>query len=100
MAVNEKDFECDMMRIRDVVNRILWKYSKELENYYLVVIDRLDVSGFKRIPFNHIKSVDNHYVYVSNGVDVTAIPIHRVVMVENSSGEVIWSREKSSRRYF
>ncbi|MCS7111804.1 MAG: RNA repair domain-containing protein [Sulfolobales archaeon] len=88
------------MRIRDVINRILWKYGKELENYYLVIVDRLDISGFKRIPFSHIQSVDNYYVYISSGMDTTAIPIHRVVMIEDASGVVIWSREKSSKRYF
>lgn len=88
------------MRIRDAINRILWKYREVLEDYYLVVVDRLDVSGFKRISFKYIHSVDNHYIYVSNGANVTAIPIHRVVMIEDTRGDVIWSREEGSKDNF
>ncbi len=88
------------MRIRDAINRILWKYREALENYYLVIVDRLDVSGFKRIPFKYIHSVDNHYVYVNNGTVIIAIPIHRVVMIEDVRGEVIWSRGEDSKDSF
>lgn len=85
---------CDMMRIKDAINKILWKYRNALENYYLVVVDRLNVSGFKRIPFKSIHSVDNYYVYVTNGFDTVVIPIHRVIMIEDIKGTVIWSREE------
>uniref|UniRef100_A0A7J3QD55 UPF0248 protein ENV02_01135 n=1 Tax=Ignisphaera aggregans TaxID=334771 RepID=A0A7J3QD55_9CREN len=88
------------MRIRNVINKILWKYREKLDSYYLVVIDRLNKSGLKRIPFRYVHSVDNYYVYIISNSDLMAIPIHRVLMIENVNGETIWSREKGCKEDF
>lgn len=79
------------MRIKDVVNKILWRNKDELGEFLLVVIDRQSRSGFKYIGFENIKRVDNNYIYV--GIDgETIIPLHRVVRIERRNGEIVWQR--------
>ncbi|MDK6028284.1 RNA repair domain-containing protein [Ignisphaera sp. 4213-co] len=80
------------MRIKDIVNKILWSV-KNIEDYYLVVIDRIDETGFRKIPFSKIVRIDNNYVYVidSSGYE-HAIPIHRIVKIVKNN-EIIFERK-------
>lgn len=81
------------MRIKEIINKILYKYKESLNQYMLVIIDRTYDSGIKYIRFTNIKHVDNNYLYIESEVgEEIVIPIHRVIRIEKMNGEVIWSR--------
>lgn len=81
------------MRIKEAINRILWKYRESLDEFLLVIVDRTTSSGYRYILFSKIKDVDNNYVYLSNELqELTVIPLHRVVRIEKKNGEIIWQR--------
>ena len=80
------------MKIRDAINMILWKYRNNLENYVLVIRDRLSSSGYKSIPFTYIKRVDRSYIYIEINDSITIIPLHRALRIEKESGEIVWKR--------
>ncbi|MEM2397132.1 MAG: RNA repair domain-containing protein [Ignisphaera sp.] len=83
------------LRLKEVINKILYKYQNSLDDYLLVIIDRMCESNTKYIKFSHVKHVDNNYLYISSGIEEeTVIPIHRVIRIEKTNGEVIWSRIK------
>ncbi|MCC6045883.1 MAG: RNA repair domain-containing protein [Ignisphaera sp.] len=86
------------MKIKEVINKILWtvKERKELEKYRLIIIDRVDSTGFREIPFTHIVRVNNNYIYVINiKKEVVAIPLHRVVRIVKGY-ETIYKRKSNS----
>ena len=87
-----------MMKIKEVVNKILWSVNKEdLKDYYLIIIDRVAQSGFKKIPFSKIVAIDNAYVYImSDNNDICAIPIHRIVKILKVN-TIIYDRYRSSK---
>lgn len=81
------------MRIKDVLNMILWKYSDSLDQFLLVILDRASNSGFRYIEFTYVKRVDKNYLYIDIGSeDVVVIPLHRVVRIEKKNGEIVWER--------
>lgn len=82
------------MRIKDIINKILWKYSNLLDEYLLVVVDRVSQSGFRYIEFKNIKHVNKNYIYIADSNNTVAIPIHRVIMIEKKNGEIIWRRKR------
>lgn len=81
------------MRIKEIINKILFKYKESLDQYMLVIIDRKSNSGVNYIQFTRIKHVDNNYLYIESeaGEDIV-IPVHRVIRIEKNDGEIIWTR--------
>jgi uncharacterized protein (UPF0248 family) len=81
------------LRIKEIINKVLFKYKDSLNQYMLVIIDRKCSSRTKYLSFELIKHVDNYYIYVESedGREV-AIPIHRVIRIEKRGGEIVWSR--------
>ncbi|MEM1541516.1 MAG: RNA repair domain-containing protein [Ignisphaera sp.] len=81
------------MKIKEAINRIIWKHRDSLEEFLIVIIDRMTTTGYRYIPFSCIKNADNNYIYVSNEVnEFIAIPIHRVIRIEKKNGEIVWKR--------
>lgn len=81
------------MRIREAINMVLWKYRDHLDEFLLVIEDRLTGLGYRCIPFTDILRVDKRYVYIGGGNTLTnLIPIHRVLRIVKRSGEVVWER--------
>jgi len=81
------------MRIREAINMVLWKYRDRLDEFLLVVEDRLTGLGYRYIPFTNILRVDKRYVYIRSSDTLTnLIPIHRVLRIIKKSGEVVWER--------
>ena len=81
------------MRIREAINMVLWKYRDNLEDYLLIVEDRLSGWGYRAIPFTEILRVDRAYVYIGSSEELcTQIPIHRVIRIEKRGGEIVWAR--------
>lgn len=70
-----------MLKIKDVINKILWS-EKDIEKCYIVIIDRAEVSGTKKIPLSRVVRVDNNYIYVVDAIgEEHPIPLHRVIKV-------------------
>jgi len=81
------------MRIREAINMVLWKYRDCLNEFLLVVEDRLTGLGYRYIPFTNILRVDNRYIYIGDSNTLTnLIPIHRVLRIVKRSGEIVWER--------
>lgn len=81
------------MRIKDIINTIMYKYYASLNEFLLVVVDRTSESGVRYIEFTHVRRADNNYLYISSSLgDDMVIPIHRVVRIEKKTGEIVWSR--------
>ncbi len=76
------------MDIRSAINYVLWTKRDKLNEYKVVIVDRLCGSGYREIPMDMIERVDKHYIYLKSG---NVIPIHRVVKIVSSS-EVVWCR--------
>ncbi|AKA72894.1 DUF504 domain-containing protein [Saccharolobus solfataricus] len=79
------------MKIKDAINRVRWKYKEKIDDYVIVIKDKLTETGLKEIPFTDIYTVDNNYLYLK-GED-TIIPLHRVLMIRRKSDDaLIWKR--------
>uniref|UniRef100_A0A7C2ZRF1 UPF0248 protein ENO77_01405 n=1 Tax=Ignisphaera aggregans TaxID=334771 RepID=A0A7C2ZRF1_9CREN len=86
------------MRIKEAVNKILYKHRDTLDDFMLVIVDRTCNSGYKYIGFKQIKHIDNYYVYIGKDNEpTTSIPIHRVVRIEKKNGEIVWNRDMGSQ---
>jgi uncharacterized protein (UPF0248 family) len=59
------------------------------QGYRVVVVDRAEASGLRRIPVDVIERVERSALVLADG---TFIPLHRVVAVEDGSGVTVWSR--------
>ncbi|ADX83908.1 DUF504 domain-containing protein [Saccharolobus islandicus] len=80
------------MKIKDAVNMIRWKYREKIDDYVVIIIDRLTENGLKEILFNEIDAVDNNYLYLKSEEN-TVIPLHRVLMIKRKSDNaLIWKR--------
>ncbi|QXJ31262.1 DUF504 domain-containing protein [Saccharolobus shibatae] len=80
------------MRIKDAVNMIRWKYREKIDDYVVIIIDRLTENGLKEISFSEIDAVDNNYLYLKSEEN-TVIPLHRVLMIKRKSDNaLIWKR--------
>ncbi|MEM1593957.1 MAG: RNA repair domain-containing protein [Ignisphaera sp.] len=67
--------------MKDVVNKILWS-EKDVSKYYIIIVDRVEVSGFKRISLSKVTRVDNSYIYVTDALrEEHAIPLHRIIKI-------------------
>jgi len=81
-----------MTTIREELNKILWGYRDQLDEFYIAVEDRLAPANRRLIPFTRVKRVDRHYIYLD---DDTVIPIHRVREVVKKGGGVVWKKPGS-----
>ncbi|MCH4816121.1 MAG: RNA repair domain-containing protein [Saccharolobus sp.] len=80
------------MRIKDAVNMIRWKYREKIDDYVVIIIDRVTENGLKEISFSEIDAVDNNYLYLKSEEN-TVIPLHRVLMIKRKSDNaLIWKR--------
>ncbi|ACP39338.1 DUF504 domain-containing protein [Saccharolobus islandicus] len=80
------------MKIKDAVNMIRWKYREKIDDYVVIIIDRLTENGLKEISFSEIDDVDNNYLYLKSEEN-TVIPLHRVLMIKRKSDNaLIWKR--------
>lgn len=71
---------------------IRWKYREKIDDYVVIIIDRLTENGLKEILFNEIDAVDNNYLYLKSEEN-TVIPLHRVLMIKRKSDNaLIWKR--------
>ncbi|PVU77557.1 DUF504 domain-containing protein [Sulfolobus islandicus] len=80
------------MKIKDAVNMIRWEYREKIDDYVIIIIDRLTENGLKEIPFSELDAVDNNYLYLKSEEN-TVIPLHRVLMIKRKSDNaLIWKR--------
>jgi len=81
--------------IRNELIRVLW--SRDKDQYSVVIIDRLDPRGFKHISASCIRHVDKAYIHVKcrDEEEETLIPLHRVQAILRGGAET-WSRYRRS----
>ncbi|ACP36725.1 Protein of unknown function DUF504 [Sulfolobus islandicus Y.G.57.14] len=80
------------MKIKDAVNMIRWEYREKIDDYVIIIIDRLTENGLKEISFSELDAVDNNYLYLKSEEN-TVIPLHRVLMIKRKSDNaLIWKR--------
>ncbi|MEL9939909.1 MAG: RNA repair domain-containing protein [Ignisphaera sp.] len=80
-----------MLKIKDAINKILWS-EKDIERYYIVIVDRAEVSGTKKIPLSRVARVDNNYIYVADALgEEHPIPLHRVIKIIKDD-EIVFER--------
>jgi uncharacterized protein (UPF0248 family) len=80
------------MKIKDAVNMIRWEYREKIDDYVIIIIDRLTENGLKEISFSELDAVDNNYLYLKSEENAV-IPLHRVLMIKRKSDNaLIWKR--------
>ncbi len=80
------------MKIKDAINMIRWEYREKIDDYVIIIIDRLTENGLKEISFSELDAVDNNYLYLKSEEN-TVIPLHRVLMIKRKSDNaLIWKR--------
>lgn len=83
-----------MVTIREVLNRIKW--AQGLNVHQVVIIHRGSPGDVKVIEGRSIKELfRNFFIYEEDGVE-TYIPYHRVLEIRNTSGKVLFKRERRS----
>jgi len=71
---------------------IRWEYREKIDDYVIIIIDRLTENGLKEISFSELDAVDNNYLYLKSEEN-TVIPLHRVLMIKRKSDNaLIWKR--------
>ncbi|QGA53210.1 DUF504 domain-containing protein [Sulfolobus sp. E5-1-F] len=79
------------MKIKDAINMVRWKYEENLDDYVILIKDRLTETGLKEISFSEIYTIDNNYLYLKH--EDIVIPLHRVLMIRRKSDNaLIWKR--------
>jgi len=73
--------------IRGILNRVIWSGDIRRASYDIVVVDRLNVNGFRKYKLNEEVKVLNDRLIIND----TIIPYHRVVAILKD-GDVIWKR--------
>jgi len=77
---------------RSEIKSILKWFKYEERDYMVVVLDRDEegVARLKEIPLNRVERVTGWAMYLDDGY--TVIPLHRVYMVKDKRGRVVWRR--------
>jgi len=85
------------LRIRDVLNKILWCELQHLQDYEIHIVHRGCPGDVKVIPFSMVTGVFRGcFTYRDQGSsEDVVIPFHRVILVRNRlSGEVLFERRR------
>ncbi len=75
------------MNPRDVLNRIKWTGSEELEDAVIYYIHRGAPDGIRRVKGEDIVKIGRNYMELENA----SIPYHRIIKISHR-GEILYER--------
>ncbi|MFQ6074945.1 MAG: RNA repair domain-containing protein [Candidatus Bathyarchaeia archaeon] len=87
------------MRIRDILNKVLWTASNNIANYEVTFIHRGAPMDRKTILLSSIMVVKSSwFTYIGEGEEEVPIPFHRIIEIRNvKTGQVLWSKRGVKR---
>lgn len=82
------------MRIRDVLNKILWTDPSNTADYEVTFVHRGAAMDRRTIPLNSIVMVKpSWFTYIGEGEEEVQIPFHRIIEIRNiKTGRVLWRK--------
>jgi uncharacterized protein (UPF0248 family) len=78
--------------LRNLLNKIIWSKSNEVENFEITFIHRGGINDKKSILAKSITKVGKSCFFYKDDEE-TLIPFHRVVLIKDlRSGKVLWKK--------
>ncbi|WP_423792614.1 RNA repair domain-containing protein [Methanocaldococcus indicus] len=79
------------MKLKELINKIIWHPNYNLDDYELIIIDRSKEDNKKAISLNSIKLKGNYII-----IGDTYIPLYRILLIRNKkTGEIIYKSSRS-----
>ena len=84
-----------LLLLRDLLNKIIWDFREDRQNYEVLFTHRGGEGDVKRISMSDVVRVKRSwFVYLDSGSE-QPIPLHRVLEVRyRRTGDVLWSKPR------
>jgi hypothetical protein len=89
-------YEDLMLRIRDLLNKILWAEKERKSEYEITFLHRGAYMDRKKVPFNSVIQVGaGWFSYADPTEGEVQIPFHRIMEIRNiKNGRIVWNKRK------
>jgi len=85
-----------MLRIRDLLNKILWAEKERKSEYEITFLHRGAYMDQKKVPFNCVIHVGvGWFSYADPAEGEVQIPFHRIMEIRNvKNSRIVWKKRK------